>query len=86
MNKILKTALFVALIIYGALMFIHISNGFTIFESLSMPTRDIRMAISCTDNPEHVWEFINRSVLESALLNPFGIGVDYEALCLHGLR
>ena len=45
---------------YALLTLVHLSNGFAIERSLSLPVQDTRMAVTCYDRIENVWHFINR--------------------------
>ncbi len=84
-EKVLKRVGIGILLVYVVLVGLHMSNGFTFSESLSMPVRDARMAATCPNEPQHVWEFIDRGPLTLGLFGLAG-GDVYDLVCEIGLR
>ena len=61
---VLGVALSIATL-YVTLAIIHVANGFTVGDSLSMAIRDGRAITSCPFNPQEYWTFINRNDFQS---------------------
>ena len=74
----------VAILIYIATSAFHLSNGFSLSESLGMSVEDGRMLVTCPTNPEGIWDFVKRDqvdALDVDLAQEQGIGV-YEKACV----
>ena len=48
----------VAILIYIATSAFHLSNGFSLSESLGMSVEDGRMLVTCPTNPEGIWDLL----------------------------
>ena len=87
---VLSVALFVVALAaaYTGLVAVHMSNGFSLGDSINMPPRDLRMFITCPRELAHVWEFVDRNQLESIGLAAEQLlrgEVDYQRICEGGL-
>ena len=70
--------------VYFSLAAIHITNGFSTGEGLTMPFEDVRALVTCPNKPSEVWDFVNRPPIPFNFLEVrYGdMGPElYEAVC-----
>ena len=57
-------------VLYISTIVLHVSNGFTLWESFGMVVRDARAVATCPHKPKEYWVFIDRGLLVSS-----GVGI-----------
>jgi uncharacterized protein YkwD len=83
---LLKALALLAGAAYVLLVFVHFSNGFDVSRSLELPAQDARMGLTCYEEPETVWQFVNRKPgHDVGIQRDQQAGTDvYVAICREG--
>ena len=82
--SLFRAFLGVILILYLAVTAIHLSNGLGIGRAVQGAFIDARVAVSCPNKPQLVWDFVNRNyLLDYGLQLGAFYGISPEELCQH---